>query len=161
VGGYASYIVGGRLCYPAATSWIGAAMLTHGVGDRRRSICRRARPRHRHLTIYLPAIALYLIVLPRIYGFSTLGNLPQFRARHRLLLATSFMEQAIGAWFPAENATLILLAPAWLSSSPPASHGRRAIPDAAIAWVGCSPPTPRLTPRAHQPTRCQHLGGRA
>ena len=27
-----------------------------------------------HLSIYLPALALYLIVLPRIYGFSSLGD---------------------------------------------------------------------------------------
>jgi ABC-2 type transport system permease protein len=28
-----------------------------------------------HLTIYVPALALFLVVLPRIYGFSTLGRL--------------------------------------------------------------------------------------
>ena len=61
-----------------------------------------------HLTIYLPALALYLIVLPRIYGFSTLGHLPQlFALATVFLLATSFMGQAIGAWFTRpENATL-------------------------------------------------------
>jgi ABC-2 type transport system permease protein len=51
-----------------------------------------------HLTIYLPALALYLIVLPRIYGFSTLGHLPEiFALATVFLLATSFMGQAIGA----------------------------------------------------------------
>src|SRR5260370_32307005 len=65
-----------------------------------------------HLTIYLPALALYLIVLPRIYGFSALGNLAQlFALASVFLLATSFMGQAVGAWFPRpENATLALLA---------------------------------------------------
>ena len=65
-----------------------------------------------HLTIYFPALALYLIVLPRIYGFSTLGHLPQiFALATVFLLATSFMGQAIGAWFTRpENATLLLLA---------------------------------------------------
>ena len=33
-----------------------------------------AWPRDRALTIYLPALALYFIVLPRFYGFSTLGQ---------------------------------------------------------------------------------------
>jgi len=51
-----------------------------------------------HTTIYLPALALYLIVLPRLYGFSTLGQLPQLFALAALfLLATSFMGQAVGA----------------------------------------------------------------
>ena len=64
-----------------------------------------------HLTIYLPAIALYLIVLPRIYGFSTLGHLPQlFALATVFLLATSFMGQAVGAWFTRpENATIVLM----------------------------------------------------
>ena len=34
----------------------------------------RCRPRLAHLTIYMPALLLYFIVLPRVYGFSTLGN---------------------------------------------------------------------------------------
>src|SRR6201999_3629914 len=65
-----------------------------------------------HLTIYLPALALYLIVLPRIYGFSTLGHLPQlFALAAVFLLATSFMGQAVGALFTRpENATILLLA---------------------------------------------------
>jgi len=75
-----------------------------------------------HLTIYLPALALYLIVLPRIYGFSTLGDLPQiFALATVFLLATSFMGQAIGAWFTRpENATLLLLA----TSPAPVLHRR-------------------------------------
>ena len=77
VGGYASYIV------PAAfvlilqqTLLIGAAMLT-GValaqagGGAFASVLGRGIA---HLTIYLPALALYFIVLPRFYGFSTLGH---------------------------------------------------------------------------------------
>jgi ABC-2 type transport system permease protein len=57
-------------------------------------------------------LTLYLVVLPRIYGFSTLGHLPQLFALGTVfLLATSFMGQAIGAWFKRpENATLLLLA---------------------------------------------------
>ena len=53
-----------------------------------------------HLTIYLPALALYFIVLPRFYGFSTLGQpLQLFALASLFVLATSFMGQAAGAWF--------------------------------------------------------------
>jgi ABC-2 type transport system permease protein len=114
VGGYASYIV------PAAfmlilqqTLLIGAAMLTGTALATGRGAFAGVFGRGvAHLTIYLPVLALYLIVLPRIYGFSTLGHLPQlFALAAVFLLATSFMGQAIGAWFTRpENATLLLLA---------------------------------------------------
>jgi ABC-2 type transport system permease protein len=138
VGGYASYVV------PAAfvlvlqqTLLIGAAMLTGTalataggafIGVFGRGIA--------HLTIYLPALALYLIVLPRFYGFSTLGQQPQlFALATVFLLATSFMGQAIGAWFTRpENATLLLLAtslPQFFMAG--FAWPREAIPDAALA----------------------------
>jgi ABC-2 type transport system permease protein len=114
VGGYASYVV------PAAfililqqTLLIGSAMLTRGAiakgGGAFAGVLGRGVA---HLTIYLPAVALYLIVLPHVYGFSTLGHLPQLFALAALfLLATSFMGQAVGAWFTRpENATILLLA---------------------------------------------------
>ncbi len=114
VGGYASYVV------PAAfvlilqqLLLIGAAMLTS---------VRCARPAGgavggvlgrgiAHLTIYLPALALYFIVLPRFYGFSTLGQPLQLLALASVfVLATSFMGQAVGAWFKRpETPTLIFL----------------------------------------------------
>jgi ABC-2 type transport system permease protein len=138
VGGYASYIV------PAAfvlilqqTLLIGAAMLTGTAlakaGGAFAGVFGRGVA---HLTIYLPALALYLIVLPRIYGFSTLGHLPQlFALATVFLLATSFMGQAIGAWFTRpENATLLLLAtslPQFFTAG--FAWPREAIPDAAIA----------------------------
>jgi len=138
VGGYASYVV------PAAfvlilqqTLLIGAAMLTgtaltSGSGAFAGVLGRGIA----HLTIYLPALALYLIVLPRFYGFSTLGHLPQiFALAAVFLLATSFMGQAIGAWFTRpENATLLLLAtslPQFFTAG--FAWPREAIPDAAIA----------------------------
>jgi len=64
-----------------------------------------------HLTIYLPALALFFIVLPRFYGFSTLGQPLQLFALATLFtLATSFMGQAAGAWFKnPETPTLIFL----------------------------------------------------
>jgi ABC-2 type transport system permease protein len=138
VGGYASYIV------PAAfvlilqqTLLIGAAMLTGTAlakgGGAFAGVLGRGVA---HLTIYLPALALYLIVLPRFYGFSALGHLPQiFALATVFLLATSFMGQAIGAWFTRpENATLLLLAtslPQFFTAG--FAWPREAIPDAAIA----------------------------
>ena len=77
VGGYASYIV------PAAfvlilqqMLLIGASMLTvmalpQPAGGAFVTVLGRGIA---HLTVYLPAIALYFIVLPRVYGFSTLGH---------------------------------------------------------------------------------------
>ena len=138
VGGYASYIV------PAAfmlilqqTLLIGAAMLTGTAlakgGGTFAGVFGRGIA---HLTIYLPALALYLVVLPRFYGFSTLGHLPQlFVLATVFLLATSFMGQAIGAWFTRpENATLLLIAtslPQFFTAG--FAWPREAIPDAAIA----------------------------
>jgi ABC-2 type transport system permease protein len=138
VGGYASYIVPAAfLLILQQTLLIGAAMLTGTalakgggtfVGVFGRGIA--------HLTIYLPALALYLIVLPHFYGFSTLGHLPQLLTLATVfLLATSFMGQAIGAWFTRpENATLLLLAtslPQFFTAG--FAWPREAIPDAAIA----------------------------
>jgi ABC-2 type transport system permease protein len=114
VGGYASYIV------PAAfvlilqqTLLIGAAMLTgialmRPAGRPFASVLGRGIA---HLTIYLPALALYFIVLPRFYGFSTLGSPAQLLVLASLfVLATSFLGQAVGAWFKhPETPTLIFL----------------------------------------------------
>jgi ABC-2 type transport system permease protein len=139
VGGYASYIV------PAAfvlilqqTLLIGAAMLTGTAlakgGGAFAGVLGRGIA---HLTIYLPALALYLIVLPRFYGFSTLGHLPQiFGLASVFLLATSFMGQAIGAWFTKpENATLLLLAtslPQFFTTG--FAWPREAIPETVLAF---------------------------
>ena len=115
VGGYASYVV------PAAfvlilqqTLLLGAAMLTsvalaQAGGGALATVFGRGVA---HLTIYLPAMALYFIVLPRVYGFSTLGNpLQLFALASVFILATSFMAQAVGAWFKRpETPILIFLA---------------------------------------------------
>jgi ABC-2 type transport system permease protein len=115
VGGYGSYVV------PAAFVLIlqqilllGAAMLTgpalaQAVGGAIPGVLGRGIA---HLTIFLPAMALYFIVLPRIYGFSVLGDpLQLFTLAAVFILATSFMAQAVGAWFKRpETAMLIFLA---------------------------------------------------
>jgi ABC-2 type transport system permease protein len=114
VGGYASYIV------PAAfvlilqqILLIGASMLTvvalaQPTGGAFASVLGRGIA---HLTLFLPALALYFIVLPRFYGFSALGHPLQLLALASLfILATSFMGQAAGAWFThPETPTLIFL----------------------------------------------------
>jgi ABC-2 type transport system permease protein len=114
VGGYASYVV------PAAfvlilqqMLLIGSAMLTvdavvqAGSGAFASVLGRGIA----HLTIYLPALLLYFFVLPRFYGFSTLGQPLQLLALASVfVLATSFMGQAVGAWFKRpETPTLIFL----------------------------------------------------
>src|SRR5438270_3205559 len=139
VGGYASYIV------PAAfvlilqqVLLIGAALLTvvtmaQRTGGAFATVLGRGIA---HLTIYLPALALYFIVLPHVYGFSTLGDPVQLIALVSVFtLATSFMGQAAGAWFKyPETPTLIFLG----TSLPQLfltgfSWPREAIPDAAQA----------------------------
>jgi ABC-2 type transport system permease protein len=114
VGGYASYIVPAAfLLIMQQTLLVGAALLTSITlaqgGGTFASVLGRGIA---HLTISLPALALYLIVLPHIYGFSTLGDPLQLLALGSVfLLATSFMAQAVGAWFKrSETPSLIFLA---------------------------------------------------
>jgi len=62
-----------------------------------------------HLIIYLPALALFFIVLPRFYGFSTLGQpLQLFVLASLFILATSFMGQAVGAWFTRPDTPMLI-----------------------------------------------------
>jgi ABC-2 type transport system permease protein len=114
VGGYASYIV------PAAfvlilqqTLLIGVAALSvmtlaQAGGGAFSTVLGRGIA---HLTMYLAPLALYFIVLPRVYGFSALGSpLQLFAIAAAFVLATSFLGQAVGAWFTRpENPTLIFL----------------------------------------------------
>ena len=87
-------------------------------------------------SIFLPALALYFIVLPRLYGFSALGQPQQlFALASIFILATSFMGQAVGSWFKhPETPTLI-----FLGTSLPRlfltgfSWPREAIPDHVLA----------------------------
>jgi ABC-2 type transport system permease protein len=114
VGGYASYLV------PAAfvlilqqTLLIGAAALSglavaQAVGSAFAGVLGRGIA---HLTICLMPLTLYLVLLPRVYGFSAFGNLLQlFALASVFILATSFMGQAVGVWFKRpETPTLIFL----------------------------------------------------
>lgn len=139
VGGYASYIVPGVfMLILQQTLLIGAAMLTRGAvnggGGAAAGVAGRG---FAHLTLYLPALGLYLIVLPRVYGFSTLGHLPElFVLASVFLLATSFLGQAVGAVLTKpENATLLLLAtslPQFFTTG--FAWPREAIPEVALAF---------------------------
>lgn len=120
-GGYASYIV------PAAfmlilqqTLLMGAATLggvafeQGGPGARRR----RGGPSAvlgqgiAHLLLVLPGAVLFLVVLPRVYGFSAtlrLGDLLAFLLP--FILSVSFLGQFVSAWFTRrETAVLLFIA---------------------------------------------------
>src|SRR5262249_54231961 len=106
--GYASYVVPAALALiiqktllmsaattrePGVEQRGGAAWMAPGPGQ----VLGRALA---HLTIYLPAMALFLVVLPRVYGFSTLGRVGDLALfAVPFLLATSFMGQAAGVFF--------------------------------------------------------------
>ena len=120
-GGYASYAV------PAAfvlilqqTLFLGAATLggvAYQTGGR---AARRARAQASavlgqslaHLCLALPGFALYLVVLPRLYGFSTLGRASDLLAMAiPFALSTSLLAQAISFGFRRrESAVLLFIA---------------------------------------------------
>jgi ABC-2 type transport system permease protein len=117
-GGYASYVV------PAAfililqqTLLLGVASLggaTYALGG---PAGRRLRfgPRAvfgqglAHLCLALPGLALYLIVLPRVYGFSTLGRLEDLILMAvPFVLSVSFLAQFVSAWFRRRETAILL-----------------------------------------------------
>jgi ABC-2 type transport system permease protein len=120
-GGYASYVV------PAAFILIlqqtlllgvaslgGAAYAAGGPANRRL----RSGPRAvfgqalAHLCLATPGLLLYLIVLPRVYGFSTLGRLQDIVLMAvPFVLSVSFLAQFVSAWFTRrETAVLLFIA---------------------------------------------------
>jgi len=114
VGGYASYVV------PAAfililqqTLLMAAAMLTGPALDApgARPLASVLGRGAAHLTLYIPALLLYLVVLPRFYGLPALGQPAQlFVLATPFILSTSFLAQAIGAQFKhGETAVLLFL----------------------------------------------------
>jgi ABC-2 type transport system permease protein len=120
-GGYASYIV------PAAfvlilqqTLLMGSATLggvTFEQSGRRGRRSRAGTPMvvgHAlaHLCLVMPGLALYLIVLPRLYGFPTLGSLFDLLLMAvPFVLSVSFLAQFVGTWFKRrETAVLLFIA---------------------------------------------------
>ncbi len=119
--GYASYVV------PAAfvlilqqTLLMGTAMLggitfeAGGVRARRLrgTIQGIAGQTLAHLCLAMTGLALYLIILPRVYGFSTLGHLfDLFLLAVPFVLSVSLLGQFVGSWFTRrESAVLLFIA---------------------------------------------------
>jgi ABC-2 type transport system permease protein len=117
-GGYASYVV------PAAfililqqTLFLGAATVGGVAFEQGGSQGRRQRAGARailgqalaHLLLAMPGIALYLIILPRIYGFSTLGQLVDlFLMAIPFVLSVSFLAQFVSVWFKRRETAVVL-----------------------------------------------------
>lgn len=120
-GGYASYVV------PAAFLLIiqqtllmgiasvgGATFYQSGPGGRKArgaafAIIGQALA---HLCLASPGLLLYLVILPHIYGFSTLGNFRDLVVfAIPFVLSISFLAQFVGAWFKRrETAVLLFIA---------------------------------------------------
>jgi ABC-2 type transport system permease protein len=63
----------------------------------------------------MPAVALYMIVLPRVYGFSTLGRpLDIFLMAVPFILASSLLGQFVGEWFKRRETAVLIFAAASL-----------------------------------------------
>ena len=120
-GGYASYVV------PAAfililqqTLLMGSAMLGGVAFEHGGHQARRGRGRLTavlgqalaHMLLVLPGFALYLIILPHFYGFSTNGRfLDMLALAIPFILSVSFLGQFVGSWFKhRETAVLLLIA---------------------------------------------------
>jgi ABC-2 type transport system permease protein len=117
-GGYASYVV------PAAFVLILQQTLLLGVatigGVTSESGRRQEREGVRaiigqaiaHLCLALPGLGLYLIVLPRVFGFSTLGGVLDLLAMAiPFVLSVSFLAQFASLWFQRrETAVLLFIA---------------------------------------------------
>ncbi|GAU85644.1 ABC transporter permease [Bosea sp. BIWAKO-01] len=120
-GGYGSYIV------PAAfvlilqqTLLMGAATLGgvaferggHGARRNRAAVTAVLGQGLAHLLLALPGFALYLIVLPRLYGFSASDRvLDLLVLAIPFILSVSFLGQFVGSWFEhRETAVLLLIA---------------------------------------------------
>jgi ABC-2 type transport system permease protein len=153
-GGYASYIV------PAAfmlilqqTLLMGAATLGGVAFEQGGSGARRRRGGFAavlgqglaHLLLVLPGAVLFLVVLPRVYGFSATTRLVDLLAfLIPFILSVSFLGQFVSAWFTRrETAVLLFIAislplfflvgVAWpVEAIPPALH------DAAFVFPSTS-----------------------
>jgi ABC-2 type transport system permease protein len=120
-GGYASYVVPAAfLLIIQQTLLMGSATLggvaneQGGVSGRRRRDDIRAviGQSLAHLCLALPALALYLIVLPRVYGFSSSNRiLDLLMLAIPFILSVSLLGQFAGSWFKRrETAVLLFIA---------------------------------------------------
>jgi ABC-2 type transport system permease protein len=116
---YSSYVV------PAAfvlilhqTLLMGTAMLGGAAFEAGRASARRPSTSPAailgqglaHWTIYLPALLLYFVIMPRVYGFSTLGGVWQLAVlSFPFILATSFLGHALGLLLRHRETALLLV----------------------------------------------------
>ena len=117
-GGYAAYVVPGAfVLILQQTLLLGVASIGGAAFERdgRRSREQRAGARAvfgqamAHLCFAIPGLALYLIVLPRFYGFSTLGRLEDLvLLAVPFVLSVSFLAQFVGAWFKRRETAVLL-----------------------------------------------------
>src|SRR5262245_3550777 len=108
-GGYASYIV------PAAFMLILQQTLFMGVArlgaSRRHATAATAVLGHglAHLLLALPGATLFLVVLPRLYGFSATTHLGALLALLMpFVLSVSFLAQFVSTWFRHRETAVIL-----------------------------------------------------
>jgi ABC-2 type transport system permease protein len=95
-----------------AASLGGAAFERRGRASRQVGVAAVLGQGLAHWTIYIPSMLLYFVVMPRVYGFSTLGSPWAIAALTvPFILATSFLGQALGLAFRhRETAVLLILA---------------------------------------------------
>jgi len=116
-GGYASYVV------PAAfvlilqqTLFMGAATAGGVAFEKGGRLARRRRGDVRalfgqalaHLCLAMPGLLLYLVILPRIYGFSTLGSpLDLLLMAIPFVLSVSFLAQLVSSGFKRRESAVV------------------------------------------------------
>lgn len=120
-GGYASYVVPAAFILILQQTLLLGCATVGGVAFEQggaSSRIRRATPRAiigqalAHLCLAMPGIALYLVILPRLYGFSTLGSVADlFLMAVPFALSVSFLAQFVSSWFTRrETAVLLFIA---------------------------------------------------
>jgi ABC-2 type transport system permease protein len=117
-GGYASYVVPAAfLLIIQQTLLMGSATLggvaneQGGIGARRRRDGIRAviGQSLAHLCLSLPALALYLIILPRAYGFAYSNRiLDLLMLAIPFILSVSLLGQFAGSWFKRRETAVVL-----------------------------------------------------
>jgi ABC-2 type transport system permease protein len=111
-GGYASYIVPAAfLLILQQTLFMGVASL--GAARRRATPAAAVLGRGlAHLLLALPGAALFLVVLPRLYGFTATEHLGDLLAMLLpFILSVSFLGQFVSTWFKhKETAVLLFIA---------------------------------------------------
>jgi ABC-2 type transport system permease protein len=117
-GGYASYVVPAafvlilqQTLFLGAATEGGVAFEQGGREGRRRRLGVRTIVGQAlaHLCLALPGLALYFIILPRIYGFSTLGRIADLLAMAiPFVLSISFLAQFVGLWFTRRESGVLL-----------------------------------------------------